>query len=35
MESKKYNPVDDKDRHHRLKASVIEIEEYWDRKRGV
>jgi D-hexose-6-phosphate mutarotase len=35
MESKNYNPVDDKDRHHRLKASVIEIEEYWDRKRGV
>ena len=28
-------PVDDKDRHHRLKASVIEIEEYWDRKRCV
>jgi|TARA_R110000824_G_scaffold106610_4_gene251985 D-hexose-6-phosphate mutarotase len=35
MESKNYKPVDDKDRHHRLKASVIEIEEYWDRKRCV
>ena len=34
MESKNYKPVDDKDRHHRLKASVLEIEEYWDRKRG-
>jgi D-hexose-6-phosphate mutarotase len=34
MESKLYSPVPDKDRHHRLKASAIEIEEYWDRKRG-
>jgi len=34
MESKYYNPADDKDRHHRLKASVMEIEEYWDKKRG-
>ena len=32
MESKNYNPVDDKDRHHRLKASAVEIEEYWNRK---
>jgi D-hexose-6-phosphate mutarotase len=34
MESKLYSPIPDKDRHHRLKASVLEIEEYWDRKRG-
>ena len=30
MESKKYVPVDDRDRHHRLKASPSEIEEYWN-----
>jgi len=34
MESKYYKPVDDKERHHRLKASAIELEEYWDRKIG-
>ena len=33
MESKNYNPVDDKDRHHRLNASPKEIDEYWDRMR--
>jgi D-hexose-6-phosphate mutarotase len=34
MKSKYYKPVDDKERHHRLKASAIELEEYWDRKIG-
>ena len=34
MESKLYSPVPEKDRHHRLKASFIEIEKYWDRKRS-
>jgi len=34
MESKLYNPVPDEERHHRLKSSAIEIEEYWNRKRG-
>jgi hypothetical protein len=33
MESKLYSPVPEKDRHHRLKASFMEIEEYWDKKR--
>jgi len=32
MESKYYNPVEDKERHHRLKASPIEIEDYWNLK---
>ena len=31
MESENYSPVDDKDRHHRLKAGAVEMEEYWDR----
>lgn len=32
MESKNYISVDDKDRHHRLKATVAEIEEHWRKK---
>ncbi len=32
MESKYYTPVDDKERHHKLKASTIEIEEYWEKR---
>ena len=32
MESKLYKPVPDKDRHHRLNASAMEIEEYWNGK---
>jgi len=35
MESKNYNPVSDKNRHCKLKASVVEIEEYWNRKNGM
>lgn len=34
MESKHYNPVPDEERHHRHKASSIEMEEYWDRITG-
>lgn len=34
MESKLYAPVEDNERHYRLKASSIEIEEYWNRKLG-
>jgi hypothetical protein len=31
MESKNYSPAPDEDRHHRLKASIAEQNEYWDR----
>ena len=30
VESKLYSPVPDNERHHRLKASAMEIEEYWN-----
>ena len=30
MESKLYSPVPAKDRHYRLKASAMEMEEYWN-----
>jgi hypothetical protein len=33
MESKFYQPVDDIDRHYRRKASMKEIEDYWDLRR--
>tara|TARA_R110000868_G_C10774365_1_gene754974 strand:+ start:741 stop:1031 length:291 start_codon:yes stop_codon:yes gene_type:complete len=33
MESKLYEPVPDEDRHHRNKASVLEMEEFYDKKR--
>ena len=32
MESKLYDPVPEEDRHHRLKASPLEKEKYWDKK---
>jgi hypothetical protein len=32
MESVNYYPVDDNDRHHRLKASIKEVEEWEDRQ---
>ncbi len=32
VESKYYNPVDDKDRCCRLKATALEIEEYWNKR---
>jgi hypothetical protein len=31
MESKLYKPAPDEERHHRIGASVLEMEEYWDR----
>lgn len=31
MESKKYKPVPDEERHYRKNASALEKEEYWDR----
>jgi len=34
MESKLYNPVPDEDRHHKIGISVMEREEYWDKKLG-
>ena len=32
MESEKYAPVPEEDRHHRLAAGTKEIEEYWEKK---
>jgi len=32
MESKKYEPAPDEDRHPKLRASTREIEAYWDKK---
>lgn len=32
MESKLYNPVPEEDRHYRLNATVLEKEQYWDKK---
>lgn len=34
MESKDYKPCPDEDRHYRKGATVLEIEQYWDRVRG-
>jgi len=32
MESKDYDPAPDHERHYRKNATVLEIEEYWDKK---
>jgi hypothetical protein len=34
MESKHYEPCPEEDRHYRKNATVLEIEDFWDKKRG-